>query len=237
MRSKMRVFAAAAVALGWSVAWAYDGGTVSDGGGIRGQVKYQGTAPAAKTIEITKDKEVCGATPKRDESLLVGGNGGIENVVVFIKNISRGKPMPNATPTLDQKGCRYDPHVLLIPAGATIDIRNDDGVLHNIHTYGKANPPTNMAQPKFRRVIHQRFEQPEIFEVRCDAHGWMQGWFVVQDNPYYAVTDENGNFELTDVPPGDYELEAWQETLGTKTQKITVPAKTEVTANFEFAGK
>jgi len=227
---------AAAVVLAWRIAWAYDGGAVSNGGKIRGEVKYQGAATEAKAVQITKDTEVCGATPKRDESLLVGRNGGIENAVVFIKNITKGKPMPATTVTLDQKGCRYDPHVLLIPAGATVDIKNDDGVLHNIHTYGKANPPVNMAQPKFRKVIHQTFQKPEIFEVRCDAHGWMQGWFVVQDNPYYAVTDEHGNFELTDIPPGQYEIEVWQEKMGKKMQKVSVPAKGEVTANFELPG-
>jgi len=216
---------------------AYDGSAVSNGGTITGAVKLQGAAPAAKTIEVTKDKEVCGQHEIKNESLMVGGGGGVENAVVSIVSISKGKPMPTDAPVLDQKGCAYLPHVLLFPAGSTVKINNDDGILHNIHTYSTKNAPVNMAQPKFKKTIEAKFDQPEVIRVTCDAHGWMEGWFISEDNPYYAKTDADGNYKLTDVPPGDYELRVWQEKLGEKTQKVTVPAGGSVTANFDLAAK
>ena len=216
---------------------AYDGGPVSNGGTISGTVKFQGAPPAAKPIEVTKDKEVCGQHEIKTESIMVGAGGGIENAVVSIASISKGKPMPTDGPVLDQKGCTYVPHVLLFPAGSSVKINNDDGILHNIHTYSTKNPPVNMAQPKFKKTIEAKFDQPEVIRVTCDAHGWMEGWFISEDNPYYAKTDASGNYTLTDVPAGDYELKVWHEKLGEKTLKVTVPAGGTAKADFELAGK
>jgi len=234
-----RNIVAATLALGWLVtsAHAYEAGSVSNGGSISGKVKFQGTAPARKALEVTKDKEVCGAHQIMNEDLVVSSDGGLENAVVSITSISKGKAFDAAAPVLDQKGCVYIPHVLLSPAGATIKINNDDGILHNIHTYSTKNPPINRAQPKFKKTMDEKFDQPEVIKVTCDAHGWMQGWLVVQDHPYYAKTDSTGAFKLTDVPPGDYELKVWHGKLGEKTQKITVPAGGAATANFELAAK
>jgi len=238
MKTKAIVIGLIVIGLSGARAWAYEGGAVADGGTIAGEVKFQGTAPPPKPIEITKDKEVCGVAPKTEESLVVGANGGVKNAVVSITNITKGKALDAAAkPLLDQNGCQYKPHVLLIPAGSTVDIQNSDGILHNIHTYSKKNPPLNQAQPKFKKVIQQKFDQPEAFEVKCDAHGWMGGWFVVMEHPYYVITDENGAFKLTDVPPGEYEVKVWHEKLGEKTQKVTVPAKGEGKATFELSQK
>jgi plastocyanin len=216
---------------------AYEGGAVSNGGSISGVVKVPGAAPAAKPIEVTKDKEVCGQHEIKTEDLVVGAGGGVANAVVSITNISKGKAMEAAAPVLDQKGCQYVPHVLLFPAGSTVKINNDDGILHNIHTYSTKNAPVNMAQPKFKKTIEAKFDQPEVIKVTCDAHGWMQGWFISEDNPYYAKTDENGNYKLTDVPAGEYEVKVWQEKLGEKTTKVTVAAGAEAKADFELAAK
>jgi len=237
MKTRFLAIAALAVGLTYSAARAYQGEAVADGGKITGIVKFQGTAPKPKPIEITKDKEVCGLTPKVDESLLVGADGGLKDAVVMITSISKGKPFGDKKPVLEQKGCQYIPHVLLTPPAATIDITNDDGILHNIHTYSKKNPPVNRAQPKFKKVIQEKFDQAEIFEVRCDAHGWMEGWVAVQENPYYAVTDASGKYELTDVPPGNYEVKVWHSDLPEKTEKVTVPAKGEAKADFTLASK
>jgi plastocyanin len=231
------VFAAATLSWCAMPASAYDGGAVSNGGTISGEVKLQGTAPAPKAVEVTKDKEVCGTHEIKSEDLEVGAGGGVANAVVSITNITKGKPMGPAEATLDQKGCQYVPHVLLFPAGTTVKINNDDGILHNIHTYSTKNTPINMAQPKFKKTIEAKFDQPEMVKVTCDAHGWMSGWFVVQDNPYYAKTDANGSFKLTDVPAGDYEVKVWQEKLGEKTQKVTVAAGGDAKVTFELAPK
>src|SRR5882724_4515014 len=154
-RSKVSRTIIAAAVLGWCAASAsaYDGAPVTGGGSIAGEVKLQGTAPAPKALEVTKDKEVCGTHEIKNEDLLVSSSGGIENAVVSITTISKGKPMAPADAVLDQKGCQYIPHVLLFPAGTTVKITNSDGILHNIHSFSTKNPPFNQAQPKFKKTI------------------------------------------------------------------------------------
>ena len=220
-----------------SSAWGYEGGAVSNGGTIAGTVKFVGEAPALAKIETTKDVDVCGKTEKFDEVLVVGEGNGIKNVVVSIANIEKGKAPAVEGGTLDQKECIYTPRVVLSPAGMDLNILNNDGILHNIHTYSEANPSINKAQPKFRKKMTQKFEQPETIRVECDAHGWMKGWLVVTDHPYYAVTDASGAFELADVPAGSYTLRIWHETLGEMTQDITLEAGGSASVALEMAQK
>ncbi len=214
----------------------YEGGAVKDGGSISGTVKFKGTAPAPKKLDVGKDKEVCDKSPKMDMSLVVK-DGNLANAVVMITDIKKGKKNEVKSVTLDQKGCEYQPHVLAFPAGTTVEILNPDGVLHNVHSYSKVNSAFNMAQPKFKKKMTVKIEKPEAVEVKCDVHGWMQGWLVATANPYYAVTDDSGNFKLTDVPAGTYTVEVWHETLGKSTQKVTVKAKEDAKVGFELAAK
>ncbi len=215
---------------------AYQGGDVKDGGSISGTVKFKGTAPAPKKLDVSKDKEVCGKTPKLDQSLVVN-NGNLVNAVITITDIQKGKKIEVKKVTLDQNGCEYHPHVLAFPAGSAVEILNPDGILHNVHSYSKVNSPFNQAQPKFKKSLDVKIEKPEVIEVKCDVHGWMHGWLVATENPYFAVTDNSGSFKLTDVPAGSYTVEVWHEKLGKNTQKVTVKAKEEAKVNFEIAGK
>ena len=230
------IFATTLVAGPISDLAAYDGGTVKDGGSISGTVKFKGTAPAPKKLDVGKDKEVCDKAPKMDQSLIVEG-GNLVNAVVTISDIKKGKKIELQKVTLDQKGCEYHPHILAFPAGSTVQILNPDGILHNVHSYSKANKAFNMAQPKFKKTLDVKIEKPEAIEVKCDVHGWMHGWLVATESPYFAVTDKSGGFKLTDVPPGSYTVEVWHEKLGKSTQKVTVKAKEEAKVNFEIAGK
>jgi plastocyanin len=231
---KIRVVlaACAGVALSMSVGASL---AIAAGGTISGQVKYDGTAPAPKAVEVTKDKEVCGLHQHFQEDLIVGSDGGIANAVVIVKG-AKGDLKPGDV-TFDQKGCDYVPHVLAFPAGSTVKIVNSDGILHNIHTYSTANPSFNMAQPKFKKVIEQKVEKPEVIKVTCDAHGWMHGWWVATDTPYFAVTDDKGNYSIPGVPPGDYTVEVWQEKLGTDDQKASVKDGATATTNFSMKPK
>ena len=220
----------------FSALFAYEGGAVSDGGTISGVVKFKGAAPAPKKLDINKDQEVCGKTSKTDQSLIVSG-GNVVNAVVSITDIKKGKKSGAQKVTLDQKGCEYHPHVLAFTAGSSVDVLNDDGILHNIHSYSKANSAFNMAQPKFKKTLTVKIDKPEVFSVKCDVHGWMSGWFFSGENPYFAVTDNAGSFKLTDVPAGTYNVEVWHETLGKMSQKVTVKPKEEAKVNFEMAKK
>ena len=230
------IISAAIFALPVSSMAQYKGGDVKDGGSVSGTVKYKGTAPAPKKLEVTKDKEVCGKSPKVDQTLVVN-NGNLANAVVTITDIKSGKKIDAKKVSLDQKNCEYQPHVLAFPAGSTVEILNPDGILHNVHSYSKVNSPFNMAQPKFKKNLDVKIDKPEAIEVKCDVHGWMHGWLVATESPYVAVTDNSGNFKLTDVPPGSYTVEVWHEQLGKNTQKVTVKAKEDAKVSFDIAGK
>jgi plastocyanin len=218
---------------------AYETVTVVAGGTVSGTVTYAGTAPAPAKLQVAKDVAVCGKEGHVDESLVVGANKGIKDVVVSIKGVAPGKSMDalGASFVLDQKVCAYKPHVVIVPVNKPLKILNSDGILHNIHTYGKKNPAKNIAQPKFKKELTETFTQPEVIPVKCDVHGWMSAWIVVADHPYYTVTDANGKFTIADVPAGTYSVEFWQEKLGTQTKQVTVAASGVTTLDFAYPAK
>jgi len=200
----------------------YEEITVTNGGTIQGQVQLSGVAPTPEKVQITKDEDTCGKTDKTDEKLLVGTDHGVQNVVVSIENIGRGKRQRREGALLDQKDCRYDPHVVLVPLGGSLTLKNSDGILHNVHSHSVANPAFNKPQPKFKKTLKETFRKAEIIQLTCDAHTWMSGWVVVHEHPYYTVTDKHGKFSLSDIPPGEYTLRIWHETLGEKRYPIAV---------------
>lgn len=215
---------------------AYEAIAVTDGGGLSGVVKFAGTPPAPEKFEVTKDVEACGKEKMKGD-LDVGAGGGIANVAVVVK-ASKGKALeiPTTPITFDQKGCEYHPHVLAFPAGSTIQVLNPDGVLHNVHVMGKANPEANRAMPKFQKKVDWKVEKAEWpIAVKCDAHPWMHAYWMSMDQPYYAVTDANGAFKITDLPPGDYEVEVWHATLGKKTEKVTIKAKEDTKVDWSLS--
>jgi Carboxypeptidase regulatory-like domain len=216
---------------------AYQAETVKDAGAIAGTVKFDGIPPARKPVEISKDREVCGAAPLHDEALIVDAGGGIANAIVSIADIPKGVTLaPLKDVKFDQKGCDYTPHVLAFPAGSTVDIVNSDGILHSVRTESKSNPALDMAQPPFKHVIVTApLKYPELIAVSCDAHNWMHGWWFVAGNPYYAVTDGSGRFTIKNIPAGTYTLEVWQEKLGTRTHKVTVVPDKTATVDFTLA--
>jgi len=210
--------------------------TAQGGGSIVGEVKFAGTAPEPKVLKVNKDNQACG-NEKRSEDLLVGANKGVQWVVASVVGAKGPAPKPAKKPVLDQKTCQFQPHVLLVPAGAEVDILNPDGVLHNIHTFSTANPSINKAQPKFKKVLTEKFDKPEIIKVQCDAHSWMAGWIVVTGHPYYAVTDDQGAFKIDNVPPGKHTVEVWHETLGKATREVEVKAGAQTKVAFELSKK
>lgn len=236
MTRNLMVLALATAIGAASPARAYEAIEVSGGGSIAGTVKLEGTAPTPETFEVTKDTQACG-TEKTKTDLVVGADNGIQNVVVVVK-ADKGKALavPSTPVTFDQKGCEYAPHVLAFPAGSTLEVLNPDGVLHNVHAMGSANPEKNVAMPKFKKKIEWKVEKPEWpIAVKCDAHPWMKAYWISMSHPYYAVTDAAGKFSIADLPAGDYEVEVWHETLGKTTEKVTVPAGGEATVAWTLS--
>jgi plastocyanin len=203
-------------------------------GTISGKIILKGSYKPG-ILTVGKDKEVCGAS-KTDPALLVGAQGEVKNAVIQIAGIA-GKTAPDKEAVLDQAQCEYAPHVLVIPAWTTVKIRNNDGILHNVHTFSKINSPFNKAQPKYLKEFEHTFEKPEFISVKCDVHGWMSGWIVVTEKAHFTVSGADGVFQFADVPLGEHTVEVWHETLGNQTQKVKVAAKETANVLFGFSGK
>lgn len=200
-------------------------------GDIKGEVKYTGKAPAPVTHKTGKFQKVCG--PEILSESLILENQKVKNVVVWLegKQAKKLKSKPG-TYTIDQKKCAYSPHVLAMPQGSELKILTSDPINHNIHTYSFDNDPINiMFLPN--QDYTQEMEEPEVIKVSCDLHGWMEAYIVVTPNSYFAITQNDGTFEIKDVPPGKYTLKIWHETLGEESRKIEI-GKNVTQVNFNF---
>ncbi|MBM4439906.1 MAG: hypothetical protein FJ027_05775 [Candidatus Rokubacteria bacterium] len=218
----------AVVALVATAGWvAFPRAVDAQGGGtVEVEVKYNGPAQV-ETIKVNKDTEQCGKEAKL-EKVVVGGNKGLANAVASIVG-AKGQPTGKKA-VMDQKGCKFIPHVVATTPGE-VDILNSDGILHNVHTYSTANPAINKAQPKFKKVMTEKFEKPEFIKVTCDVHSWMLGWIAVMPHPYFGVTNESGVAKIENAPAGKQKVEVWHETLGKVTKDVDVKpgATTKVT--------
>ncbi|HEU5303017.1 MAG TPA: hypothetical protein VFU40_00100 [Gemmatimonadales bacterium] len=203
------------------------GAIAQSGGTIEAEVKYAGT-PVVDKIKVNKDTEKCG-TEAVIEKVVVGGNKGLANAVVSVPG---AKGATRAKAVIDQKGCKFSPHVVVMQPGE-IEIKNSDDILHNIHTYSTANPSINKAQPKFKKTMTEKFEKPEIVKVTCDVHSWMLGWVAVVPGPG-AVTDKDGVAKIENVPAGKQKIEVWHETLGKQEKEVEVKAGQTTKVSFEM---
>lgn len=213
------VFLLRAAALGQG----YQVVSVTNGGTITGTVKWSGQVPKEASAPITKDPQICdpdGHKTRDLDRLIIGPQGGVANTVVFLKDASRGKPMslPPQRQFLDQKQCRYEPHILLVPASAKLQMKSSDAVLHTVHMDGAAT--YNLPFPFPNQIISRDMNTPGLVNLKCNGgHTWMNAEMMVVSHPYYAVTDETGKFELSSVPPGDYQIAAWHEGWGIARQE------------------
>jgi plastocyanin len=220
-----------AIALVSGAALWFAGSVDAQGGGtIEAEVKYNG-APVVEKLKVNKDTEKCG-TEAVIEKVVVGGNKGLTNAVVSVPG-AKGATKTKAV--IDQKGCKFSPHVVVMQPGE-IEIKNSDDILHNIHTYSTANPSINKAQPKFKKTMTEKFEKPEVVKFTCDVHSWMLGWVAVTPGPA-AVTDGNGVAKVEGVPAGKHKVEVWHETLGKQEKEVEVKAGQTTKVSFEMKGK
>ena len=206
---------------------------------INGKITLEGTAPPNEPIKMNADP-VCLKTatgPQTAETFVVGEGGGLGNVFVYVKDGlgSRTFPAPTEPVTIDQKACRYYPHVMGVMVGQPLQIVNSDPTLHNIHATPKANTEFNTGQPIQGMKTDRVFTAPEVMvPFKCDVHGWMNAYAGVLNHPFFAVTPADGTFSIKGLPPGTYTIEAWHEKLGPMTQSVTVAEKETKDANFTF---
>src|SRR5271169_921552 len=191
---------------------------VNDGGTISGTIKWSGPVPHALDFPVTKDPQICEPDGKKTvslERLIIGPENGVANAIVYLKNISAGKALelPEQRRHLDQKHCRYIPHILLVPQNAALQMQSSDATLHTIHMDGAAT--YNLPFPFQNQITSRTMSTPGLVNLRCNGgHVWMNAEMMVVPHPYYAVTDESGRFEFTSVPPGTYQIVAWHEGWG-----------------------
>jgi hypothetical protein len=237
---------------------------VNHGGTITGVVRLVGTPPPLTQFDVTKNPERCGHT-KQFDRLILGKNNAVKNAVISLEGITEGKRFSsNLKYTINQKNCEYVPHVQLMPIGAQLQIVNSDDILHNVHAYtlGKEfRTVCNIAQPikgQCTTLKQSQLGKDGVILTTCDAgHPWMTGHLIVCEHPYYAVTDNNGKFVLTDVPAGSYKIKMWHEGFritdrdieNGKVKKyyfedpyevvkdVAVPQEGKVFVSFEFASR
>lgn len=215
-------------------------------GSITGTVKLDGTAPHMKGIDMSKDPYCAGQhkdKPVTMETVVVGANGGLENVVLYLSeglSASAASAVPSDEPTFDQKNCMYQPHVMPVDVNQKFKVVTSDQTTHNIHPLpapGGGNIGWNKSQPPGAPPIENSWKNQEVaIPVKCNIHPWMNGWHVVVKGPY-AITDGSGNFTIKNVPPGSYTVTAWQEQYGTQTAKVTVAGGAAAKADFTFKAK
>jgi len=210
--------------------WFVTGAGAQGGGTIEADVKYNG-APQVEKLKVNKDTEKCG-TEAVIEKVVVGGNKGLANAVVSVPG---AKGATKAKAVLDQHGCKFVPHVVVMQPGE-LEIKNSDDILHNIHTYSTANPSINKAQPKFKKTMTEKLEKPEFVKITCDVHSWMLGWVAVVPG-LAAVTDKDGMTKIENVPAGKQKIEVWHETLGKQEKDVDVKAGQVTKVSFEMKGK
>lgn len=204
---------------------------------ISGVIDFEGEPPAPETIDMSEEPACADQydEPPTREPVVVN-DGKLANVYVYVKEGLPDREWPTGeAAVLDQKGCRYDPHVLGIQTGQTLEIKNSDGILHNINTTPDVNRGFNISQP-VEMTTEREFSEAEVMiPVKCDVHGWMEAFIGVQGHPYMAVSGDDGSFTIENLPPGTYTIESWHEEYGTQTAEVTVAARETGEATFTYS--
>lgn len=228
--------------------------SVALAGNITGTVTYDGDAPARPALTATKDQHCIDAVKgTKSEALVVSKGKGIKNVVIHARVRGGKVTLPEENPKMDQVGCAYYPHVLVVPVGATVELVSSDPVAHNVHSHAQKNEAVNTLIPKPGVVIPHTIEKAEEIKFTCDIHAWMTGYIVAVNSNFYTVTGykdaedkwissdayekstDTGKYTLKGVPAGTVRVVAWHEELGSANKRVEVPASGDITVNFTSA--
>lgn len=196
-------------------------------GAVRGSARFAGQRPAPQRISMDAEEacEKLHPSPVFDERVRVAMSGGLANVFVYVKAGLEGKTFAPAEEAvvLEQRGCRFVPRVVALRVGQTLAVRNSDPVSHNIHPMPKNNRDWNQQQAPGAPDLRRRFGYPEVMiPVKCNVHAWMRSYVAVLEHPFFAITNDQGEFALPPLPPGHYTVAAWHEAFGEVEQRITV---------------
>ena len=212
---------------------AYEEIVVKDGATIRGTVKVEGKLGKLPPLQVTKYKEVCKDVP--NETLIVGPRQGLRYAVVTLEGITRGKAVERETVhELDNVKCRFSPHVQAASVGQFVVLKNSDPILHTAHAvFANEQPQFNVGLYP-GRVSRKPLVAAGVVKIRCEVHPWMSAYIVVTEHPYHAISDIYGEYVLTDIPAGHYQLKVWHESLGTQEKRIEVKPAAMQKVDFTF---
>lgn len=219
----------------------YEVAKPAQAGAIAGTVTLEGAAPAPRKFLINKNREVCGTGRKEVPTIALSGKA-IDEVVVYLKEVAKGKEWPRGEHVLDNEKCEFHPHVQAMPIDRDLVIENSDEVIHNTHAYHSSSEKggltvVNIALPTAGMKVPKKMTRAGVHRVDCDSHNWMRGWVFVGENPYYAVTAKGGKYQIDGIPPGTYTVVFWQEALGEQTKQVTIEPGKTTTLDVVMQGK
>ena len=211
-------------------------------GSISGTVHWKGSRPAMAVVDMSSDPACARLNPGKvyDNSVVIDRKGNVANAFIYIKAGLEGKTfaVPTTPVTIDQRACRFQPLILGVQTQQRVDIINSDPVTHNIHPMAHINREWNHSQESGDPAMHRQFLKQEIMiPVKCNIHGWMREYIGVVDNPYFAVSGQDGHFEIPNLPPGTYTIAIWHEKAGIEEQQVTVPAHGAQQVTFDLHTK
>jgi len=237
LRIAVSCVVAAIAAAGWSAV----GRAQTPGrGSIKGHIKLTGKLPGNRIIRMGMDPKCAEAnrgTRVIQETVAAAIDGSLANVFVHLQGTFPQTPVPTEPVVLDQRGCVYRPRVIGVRVGQALQVKNSDDWLHNVHSLSARGNEFNVSEPKAGIVQSFKMKNEEVMlHIKCDVHSWMTTWVGVVTNPYFAVTNDGGNFEIANVPAGSYTILTWHEQYGPLTQTVRVRAGAATTVDFMYTG-
>jgi len=202
--------------------FAYDVIPVDHGGNLHGFISWKGNPPENVLHEVDKDANICGPQVAEETYAFNSENRGLQNVVISIEGLMQGKAPISSTLVIDNKNCHFVPHVQAGMVGQFYEVRNLDPIMHNTHLKMEKFTLLNIIMPAHGKDIKKNVPEPGIIKIQCDVHKFMRGWIFASENPYIAVTDHDGNYKISDIPPGKYFIKLWHEGLSVKRKEVTI---------------
>lgn len=201
-------------------------------------VTYEGEAPSEpEPIQVDTDVQFCGGKVYKESLIVHPETSGLKNVAVRLEKVRGPREIPDVV-TVTNRNCSFDPHVQVTMKGTELVIENSDPILHTTHPYINDRHWFNVPIRKDEPAHTPRpIRESGIMKIKCDVHKWMEGWIVVHDNPYIALSDEEGGLEIDEIPPATYPYVAWHEKLGELRGEVTIESGKTAELHLEYPAK
>ena len=222
---------------------------IGDEAAVTGTVYFSGAPPKRRRIDMSADPICWKVNPRPLTQDVLVSRGRLKNAFVYIRSgeayVRSGYPLdaltfetPKDVPVIDHRGCVLVPRVLGVQVNQTIEVRNSDPTIHNVHPVPKNNPEWNRSQAPGASPLMLRFPQAEVMvPIKNNQHPWMRSYVGVLTHPFFSVTGQNGAFRIEGLPPGSYTIVVWHERLGEQAREFTVYSNGEKKMEFRFNSK